>query len=87
VPLEQRVRAAYLAATRGAFGRRERLAAIRERLGDVPREALDATLMRMAIAGAVVLMPIDDPTAITPADEAAVLRIGAFTRHLLWFDD
>jgi hypothetical protein len=84
--LEQRIRAAYFAITHNSFARSVRLAEIRARLPDVPRAEPDAKLTEMAGKGRATLMPFDDPTEIAAEDAAAVLRIGSFTRHLLWLD-
>jgi hypothetical protein len=83
-PLAERIRAAYLAETGGATGRRVRLAAIRARLPDAGHAELDAALIGLASTGAADLLPLDDPTTIGPADRAAALSIGVEARHLLW---
>jgi len=84
--LAGRIRAAYLAESRGAVNQRVHLAAIRARLADVGRAELDAALMAMAQAGGAGLLPLDDPREIGAADHDAAISIGVQARHILWLD-
>ncbi len=81
--LAARIRAAYLAETGGHVGRRARLSALRGRLADVTRPALDAALLAFAQARSGVLMPLEDPAERHAADEAAALDAGGRRLHLL----
>jgi len=84
--LAGRIRAAYLAESGGAVNRRVRLAAIRTRLADVRSADLDVALVELAQAGGAGLLALDDPTEITPDDNAAAISVGVQARHILWLD-
>jgi hypothetical protein len=80
--LTARVAAAYgkLAPGTGQFvGLRE----LRERLTDVPRPALDATLAAMFTAQRISLVPQPSPQALTAADRESALRIDGEHKHLI----
>ncbi len=68
----------------GVYGTRVRLADLRAKLNDVPREDLDEYLRQMEISENVVLMPMDDPREIEPVDHAAALKNSSGReRHVL----
>jgi hypothetical protein len=48
------------------------------------RSEFDAAATRLAQAGRIDLLPIDHPTDITRADEAAAMRVGTERRMLVW---
>ncbi|MGF1647891.1 MAG: hypothetical protein ACFCVF_13350 [Kineosporiaceae bacterium] len=79
---EAAVRAAYAAAA-PAPGEWVGLADLRIGVAGVPREEVDAALLRMFGTEGVHLVPEDDQKSLTPADRAAALRIGAKDVHLL----
>ena len=80
--LTLRVEAAYqaLAPGRGEF---VKLREVRERLADMPRPALDATLGTMFTARRVNLVPQSNQQALTAADRESSLRIGGEHKHLI----
>jgi hypothetical protein len=80
--LTVRVENAYrtLAPGRGEF---IKLRDVRERLADIPRPALDATLATMFTARRVNLIPQSDQQALTAADRDSALRIGGEHKHLI----
>ena len=80
--LTLRVEAAYqaLAPGRGEF---VKLREVRERLADIPRPALDATLGTMFTARRVNLVPQSNQQALTAADRESSLRIGGEHKHLI----
>ena len=63
-----------------------RLAALRDRLGEVPRDRLDSSLLEMQDAGRVVLYRLDNPLELTAADHQAALVIGENPRHLVYLE-
>jgi hypothetical protein len=60
-----------------------KLAEVRERLADIPRSVLDATLETMFTARRVNLIPQSNQQALTAADRGSALRIGGEHKHLL----
>lgn len=82
-----RVRAAYCQASGGRWNVRVRLADLRRLLFDVPRDALDTTLLQMEREGSLVLYPLDDPQEVRPEDESAGLRntLGIL-RHIVYIE-
>lgn len=82
---EQRIAAACLALTGGVPNLRVRLADLRRELADIPRATLDRTLLAMQQQDRLVLLPLDDPQEITPADTQAVLKVLGHARHILYF--
>jgi len=83
--LTVRVEHAYrtLAPGRGEF---VKLRDVRQRLADIPRPALDATLAAMFTARRVKLVPQSNQQALTPADRDSSLRIGGEHKHLISID-
>jgi hypothetical protein len=79
---EAAVRAAYTVAV-AQPGEWVGLADLRRRLAGLPRDEVDAALLRMFGTEGVHLVPEDDQRSLTPADRAAGLRIGAKDVHLL----
>ncbi|MGF1663518.1 MAG: hypothetical protein ACFCVG_13840 [Kineosporiaceae bacterium] len=78
---EAAVRAAYAAAV--PPGNWIGLTELRRRVAGVPREEVDAALLRVFGTEGVHLVPEDDQKSLTPADRAAALRVGAKDVHLL----
>lgn len=80
--LTMRVEATYraMAPRPGEF---VKLAEVRERLADIPRSVLDATLETMFTARRVNLIPQSNQQALTAADRGSALRIGGEHKHLL----
>jgi len=83
--LTVRVEHAYrtLAPGRGEF---VKLRDVRQRLADIPRPALDATLAAMFTARRVKLVRQSNQQALTPADRDSSLRIGGEHKHLISID-
>jgi hypothetical protein len=83
--LDSRVRAAIRALTefRGHF---INIADVRARLGDAPREAVDAALVRLHEARVINMIPNEDLKTITDRDRASAIRLGSRDRHLLVID-
>lgn len=82
--VESRIRDAYLSLTHGAVKQRVLLKDLRSRV-DAPRPAVDDALLAMQEQRLLVLMKLDNPTELTPADEAAALHIAGHPRHLVYF--
>lgn len=80
--LSVRVAAAYrvLAPAPGEF---VKLRELRDRLGDIPRLALDGALAAMFAAQRVNLVPQSNQQALTAADREAALRLGGEHKHLI----
>jgi hypothetical protein len=79
--VEMQVRAAYRRL--GKPGHWARIAALREELPDVPRDAVDAELERLAATPGVHVRAASDQKALTEADHASAVRFGGDDRHLL----
>lgn len=84
VNLASRLRTAYESTATG-LDDWVSLTAIRNQLSDVPRAELDAEILRLEGLSTLDLVPQTDQAQITPADEAAALRIGGKNKHLLRF--
>ncbi|WP_337176008.1 hypothetical protein [Paludisphaera sp.] len=69
-----RVASAYFAISGGQPNVRVRLADLRRRLEDVPREALDRELMDIQVRGEAALYRLNDPREINDEDREAVFR-------------
>lgn len=67
----------------GRLRARVRLADLRNALPGVERAQVDAALLRMNAAGEITLFPLDNRPEITPADEAAAVRLSGVPQHLL----
>lgn len=85
-PLEQRIRAAYLAHTRGKLHTRMRLTALRSILADTERPVLDAELRQLSARGAIALFPLDDRTEITAADARDALDLSGVPQHVVYME-
>lgn len=65
---------------------RIRLADVRDRLPNVPRETLDELLLQMQRDGKLSLYSLDNPAEISSADHQAALRLSTGNvRHILYF--
>jgi hypothetical protein len=84
--LEQRIRAAYLAHTRGKFHVRVRLTALRLMLADTARPVLDAELRQLSAQGAIALFPLDDRIEITAADARDALDLSGVPQHVVYME-
>jgi hypothetical protein len=80
--LTARVAAAYRALTPGQ-GEFIKLRELRERLADIPRPALDATLATLFTTRRVNLIPQSNQQALTTADRESALRVGGEDKHLI----
>jgi hypothetical protein len=60
-----------------------KLKALRDRLADIPRPALDAALGSMYAALRVNLIPQSNQQSLTAGDREAALRIGGEHKHLI----
>ena len=81
-----RIRRAMLDLGKGRSKQRVRLSALRERLGDVPRSQLDASLLEMQAATQLVLYRLDNPADLEPADDDAALLVAGNPRHLVYLE-
>jgi hypothetical protein len=70
----------------GGTRTRIRLSALRAHLNNWPRADVDRALLELQRTDQLVLMQIDDPTDITPADRAAALQVAGFPRHILYLN-
>jgi hypothetical protein len=59
------------------------LAALRKHLTEVPRDELDAALLRLERQPGVSLIPEENRKTLTEDDRAAALRIGNEDNHLI----
>ncbi len=59
------------------------LADLRERFPHVPRQQLDQALVTLDRQAKIVLMPFDDPLAITPEVDAAAITLSGAKRYFL----
>lgn len=84
--VRDRIVDAYLASTGGKFNASGDLASIRKALPDVPRNELDAELLRMQRANEGVLYPNDNKPSLTQADRDAAIRVGGEPAHILWIE-
>ncbi len=82
-PVPDRVRAAYRELTGGRFVSRVRLADLRTRLNDIPRDSLDRALLQMEREELLVCYPLDNTRELYPADEQAALLISAGQQRLV----
>jgi hypothetical protein len=83
--LPRQIEVAYLKLSGGRENVRVRLADLRDALPDVPRLALDASLIQMATAGRVSLYRLDNPLEIDHRDRDAVLRTpSGEERHIVY---
>jgi len=81
---EQRVKRAYLEASGGQWDVRVRMADMRKKLMDIPPKSLDAILRKMQLDQKLILYPLDDPSEISPEDDAAVVVAGGRKNHILY---
>jgi hypothetical protein len=86
VQLAQSVERACLQLTGGQRQQRVRLTRLREVLSQVPRHALDATLLALQDAGRAVLYRDDNTSGLTEADHEAALYVGDAPRHLVYLE-
>jgi hypothetical protein len=84
--LRGRIRDTVLGLTGGRSRQRVRLAALRERLPELPRRELDSILLAMQSDEQLVLYRLDNPAELRPADEQAALLIGTSPRHLVYLE-
>jgi hypothetical protein len=83
--LEHRVRAAYRSLASEPRGWVS-LAQLRQLLGDVAREELDATLRRMSRTARATLVPQSNRKALSAQEREAAVRVGGEDNHLLSID-
>ncbi len=87
-PVPDRVRAVYRELTGGRFASRVRLADLRTRLDDIPRDSLDRALLQMERDEMLVCYPLDDPRELYPADEqAALMNSAGQQRHAIYMEN
>ncbi len=82
--LRERVRHAYLEATGGRLNQRVFLDAVRDKLADIDRPALDAALRSLHGEDGAHLSGSDNPPEITPKIRAASLDFKGETMVALW---
>jgi len=86
--LQRRVFSTCRELANGRPAARIRLATLRAALANVSRERLDQTLLAMEASESLVLYPLDDPQALSPADmEAALPNSAGFNRHILYLEN
>jgi hypothetical protein len=56
---------------------------LRRELTGASAVEVDAALMKMAVGGAIVLVPEDNQKTLTDEDRAAAIHIGGEDKHLL----
>jgi hypothetical protein len=81
-----RVRDICLRATGGRTRVRVRLVEVRKALADVPRAALDETLLAMQRSEAATFFPLDNPQELFPDDERDALNIAGTRHHLVYLN-
>ncbi|WP_169975719.1 hypothetical protein [Tautonia rosea] len=85
IALTQRILDAYNRLSGGRLNVRVRLADLREALADIPRSALDNTLLQLATSGQAALYRLDNPLEIHERDREAVLLTPAGDpRHVIY---
>lgn len=82
--LEDRIRQAYSQVVTHPSEVGVRLVQLRQQLSDFSAKEIDRTLRQMQLAGELVLMALEDPTEITPADEQAALDIDGQKCHIVY---
>jgi hypothetical protein len=63
------------------------IAKVRSRLGDVPRQQVDETLIRMERLRDVNIVPEANQRMLTPQDQESAVIIGGQDKHLLWIGE
>lgn len=86
ISLPSRVEEACLQLTGGQRKQRVRLSALRQSLLDVPRQALDQTLIALQDAGRAVLYRDDNSAGLKEADHEAALLVGGSPRHIIYLE-
>jgi hypothetical protein len=81
---KKRIKAACLEASGGRLNVRIRLARLRKIVDDIPPRTLEAIIRDMQLDGTAVLYPLDDPSEITPEDEAAAVDVMGRRNHILY---
>lgn len=84
--LASRVEEVCLQLTGGQRKQRVRLSALRQALLDVPRHALDQTLLDLQDAGRAVLYRDDNSAGLKEADHEAALLVGGSPRHIIYLE-
>lgn len=85
--LSARVASAYFALSEDRPNVRVRLADLRRRLPEVPRDALDRELLRLDSSGVASLYWFDDPREVRPDDrEAALMTPAGDERHMIYME-
>ncbi|MGZ0170287.1 MAG: hypothetical protein ACKVHE_12085 [Planctomycetales bacterium] len=86
--LDQRILSAYATLSKGEYGVRIYLAALRNELNGTPRDILDNELRQMERDGRLTFYPLDNPQEIRPEDQAASLpnSVGD-PRHILYTNE
>jgi hypothetical protein len=80
--VEQRIRSAYGSLVVKPEGW-VNLKRLRDALADLPRDVLDAGLLRIDLQRGVFLVPEPNKKALSDAERAAAIRIGGEDKHLL----
>ena len=68
----------------GGRGTRIRIADLKRELPDIPSEEINKALLDLQRQDRLVLMRIDDPTDIRPADKQAAITIAGNPRHIIY---
>ena len=82
--LPERIRAAYLECSGGNLNQRVFLSALREKLPDVDRAALDEALTAMHARDGMHLSGTDNPRELTPMNRAAALDYKGEAMFVIW---
>lgn len=85
-PIRDRIREAYLAATKGRLNTRALLRDIRPRLSDVDHKTLDEALKGMQRDDEATLFQLDNRAEVTEADRDAAIYFAGEPRHILWIE-
>ncbi len=81
--LEEKIRQAYTKIASNSSEIGVRLSKLRQYLKDFSTVALDQALRAMQLAGELILMPLEDPTAISPEEDQAAVDIDGYRCHVV----
>ncbi|MDV3351892.1 hypothetical protein QGP82_24525 [Leptothoe sp. LEGE 181152] len=84
--LQEKICEAYSKISEGDYDVGVRLAELRQYLGDLPRANIDQALGAMELAKKLILMPINDPQAISLDDETAAIDVDGEKRHIIYME-
>ncbi|CAN2040792.1 conserved hypothetical protein [Candidatus Magnetomoraceae bacterium gMMP-15] len=84
---EQQIRNAYLEISKGKFGVRVKLSALRKLLPDIGRSELDDLIEKIEKQRKIILYTMNDLYNITPEDEKAAISFGDIKRHIIYMEE